>query len=168
MIKRALVTMAHDRLVWVRRWPSQHVIWKSVGALDAATPQAVLDLISGMASDIAESWLRAQEEGLSVARTVPMCIAAYVRDGNPMPAQAGVYMQSNLVTDNLEDALGQMVSDRLGKPIRVRLLHDGTAAAAAYAGEPRCAVITLGTALGIGFPGDETALRPLASEFEIY
>jgi len=167
MIKRALVSFEDDRLIRACRLPSRQVSWASVGSLDEATPQAVQDLISDMASIIAETWTQGQMTGQSLAGTIPMCIAAYVQGGNPMHAQAGTYMQTNLVADNLEDALGQMVSDQLGKPIRVELLHDGTAAAAVYSGEPHSAVITLGTALGIGFPGEETALRPLASGFEL-
>lgn len=47
----------------------------------------------------------------------------------------------------------------------VRLLHDGTAAASAMAGEAHAAVITLGTALGVGFPPGAGSCRPLAPGF---
>jgi hypothetical protein len=49
----------------------------------------------------------------------------------------------------------------------VALIHDGTAAARAYAGEMRAAVITLGTALGVGFPPTSGGLRPIASFFAV-
>jgi len=46
-------------------------------------------------------------------------------------------------------------------------LHDGTAAARAYAGEANAAVITLGTALGVGFPSRYDRLRPLEPGFSV-
>lgn len=88
-------------------------------------------------------------------------VAAYIRDGNPLLTQAGVYMQTNLITDNLERELSHRVGAELGTEIHVKLLHDGTAAATTYAGEAHTAVISMGTALGIGFPGSDTGLRPV-------
>ena len=167
MIKRAHVVFEDSRIARVCQLSSQPVCWASVRSLRETTPQAVQGLISGMASVTAKTWMRGQMKGQALARTIPICIAAYVQGGNPMHTQAGTYMQTNLVADNLEDTLGQMVSDNVGEPISVKLLHDGTAAAAVYAGEPHTAVITLGTALGIGFPGEESALRPLTSEIVI-
>jgi hypothetical protein len=41
-------------------------------------------------------------------------------------------------------------------------MHDGTSAAAAYAGAPHAAVIMMGTAMGIGFPPPIANLRPRA------
>jgi hypothetical protein len=168
MIKSAIVAFARDRLARVRRLPSRPSGWAPVSELDQPNPEAVQDLISSMVSIIANTWVQGRAEGQTLAGTIPVCIAAYVADGNPMRAQAGVYMQTRVVADNLEDALGKMVSSQLGKAVRVKLLHDGTAAAAVYSGVPRCAVVTLGTALGIGFPDAETGLRPLASGFELF
>lgn len=167
MIKSAVVAFARDRLSRVRRLPSRPSGWAALSELDQPNPEAARDLISSMVSIIANTWVQGQTEGQTQAGTIPMCIAAYVADGNPMRAQAGVYIQTHLVADNLEDALGNLVSSKLGKAVRVKLLHDGTAAAAVYSGVPNCAVITLGTALGIGFPSAETGLRPLASGFEL-
>jgi hypothetical protein len=48
--------------------------------------------------------------------------------------------------------LAEAVTDHTGRPCRVHMIHDGTAAAAAFAGRPAAAVIALGTALGVGFP----------------
>ncbi len=52
-------------------------------------------------------------------------------------------------------------------PPEVALLHDGTAAALACAGEERAAVITMGTALGVGFSPSADGLRPIAPGFSI-
>ena len=83
-----------------------------------------------------------------------------------MLAQGGAYYQLRHITDHLQTALAQRVSDRLGEPIEVLLLHDGTAAATAYAGMEDTAVVMLGTALGIGFPPREQGyLRPIGADF---
>jgi hypothetical protein len=48
----------------------------------------------------------------------------------------------------------------VAQPIQIELLHDGQAAALPYAGKPHQAVMTFGTALGIGFPPESaTNLR---------
>ena len=90
---------------------------------------------------------------INTTRTAPgpalISISAYVRDGQPIPAQRGAYVQIGRITDNMQDTL----AERLGAP--VVLEHDGTAAATAHAGEQHTAVITIGTALGIGFPAGE-------------
>ena len=55
----------------------------------------------------------------------------------------------------------ERVSAELDRRISVKLLHDGTAAATTYAGERHTAVITIGTALGIGFPSEDAGLSAL-------
>lgn len=83
---------------------------------------------------------------------IMLSVAAYVdADGQPYPTQRGLYAQLNEVTPTLQIESGT----RMG--VGVRVLHDGTAAALAYAGEPNTAVIMLGTALGSGFPPPNTS-----------
>jgi hypothetical protein len=164
VIKRAWVAFENDQIAELHGLPSRLVEWTSFRSYDAATPEQAIGLIRGMALMIAQAWRDARTVGTSLAATIPVCVAAYVKDGNPMTAQAGIYMQTNLVADNLEDELGRRVSTELGRPITIKLLHDGTAAAATYAGETRTAVITVGTALGIGFPGEAAGLRAIGGE----
>jgi hypothetical protein len=161
MIKRAWVAFENDQIKELHRLSGHLVEWMPSMSHDAATPEQVAKLIHGMASIIAQTWRDVQLTGLSPDATIPVCVAAYVKDGNPVTAQAGIYMQTNLVTDSLEDELRRRVSAELGRPLTIKLLHDATAAAATYAGEPYTAVITVGTALGIGFPGEATGLRAI-------
>ncbi len=157
-VKRAWVVLQRDQIVELHPLPSQP-------APDSnhrqPTREQAVHLIGDMVSVIARTWRRATTAGLSPSGTVPICLAAYVKDGNPMVTHAGGTYQATLVTDNLQAELGQRVSEQLGVPVSVKLLHDGSAAAAAYAGQQRAAVIVMGTALGIGFPGDDAGLRPL-------
>jgi hypothetical protein len=67
------------------------------------------------------------------------------------------------LSDDAQPLLAEAIRARIGQPVRVHLIHDGSAACAVHAGEPNTAVILVGTALGIGFPPpDAHRLRPLA------
>jgi hypothetical protein len=167
MIKRAWVAFENDQITELHSLPRRLVEWTSFRSYDAATPEQAVGLIHGMALIIAQTWPDVRMTRSSPAATIPVSIAAYVKGGNPMTAQAGIYMQANLVTDNLEDELGRRVSAELGRPITIKLLHDGTAAAATFAGERHTAVITVGTALGIGFPGEAAGLRAIGGELRV-
>jgi hypothetical protein len=167
MIKRACIMLKSEGLAQLHRLSSLPADWPSVASLDETTPEQVTGLIDAMAAVIADTWQEASVSGIGPGRVIPVCVAAYVRDGNPMLAQGGVYTQTNLVTQNLEAELGMRASAALNAPVRIRLLHDGTAAAAAHAGEQNTAVITVGTALGTGFPGSSAGLRPVREGFEI-
>jgi hypothetical protein len=59
------------------------------------------------------------------------------------------------------------VGAELGEAIDVSLVHDGTAAATTYAGASNAAVITVGTALGVGFPPPADGLMGLNANLAI-
>jgi hypothetical protein len=99
--------------------------------------------------------------GLLPASPIMVSVAAYVQDGRLL---TGVYVQLGRITDNLQIELAREVSVQLGEVIGVTLIHDGTAAATTYAGMKDTAVITIGTALGIGFPPKAAGLRPINDE----
>jgi hypothetical protein len=77
------------------------------------------------------------------------------------------YARLHAFTANLGDWLGARVAERTGRPCRVQVLHDGTAAAQACAGSDNAAVIMLGTALGVGFPSRARQVWPLAPSFSV-
>jgi hypothetical protein len=75
-------------------------------------------------------------------------VAAYIDPhGHPYPNSIGGYAGLQTTVPNLQQALAQVVSEKVGRDIQVLLLHDGTAAATAYPGFP---VIVFGTAIGVG------------------
>lgn len=92
-------------------------------------------------------------------------LAAYMQNGQPIPGQGGGYYALARLTDNVEAMLAELMSTKVGRPVSVIAPHDGTAAAAAYAGQPHTAVIMLGTALGVGFAPLTRSVRPLCPEF---
>ena len=100
------------------------------------------------------------------APNVVMCsLSSYVQHGQP--ADRGCYGVLGFLSDNVEQYFADRLSTDLGRPVAFRLLHDGTAAAAAYAGAEHAAVITMGTALGIGFPPPVERVHPLAADFSV-
>ena len=120
-----------------------------------------------MATVLGDTWQAVRARGGAPSHTLVASVASYVRDGQPLPRQGGLYAALLSLSDNLASWLSDQVSDRVGQPVEVVLFHDGTAAGRAYAGEEHAAVITLGTALGVGFPPPVGAFRPIAPTFAI-
>jgi hypothetical protein len=168
MIKRARVRLAEDQLAALHCLSSLAARWDVGHTFDDTSPAQAKQLIQRMASIIGATWREVQQmSGTWPGNTIPVSLAAYVRDGQPLSTQGGGYALTNLVTDNLEMELAGRVSAALDRRIQIKLLHDGTAAATTYGGEQNTAVIMLGTALGTGFPGDDADLRPIVPEFKI-
>ena len=132
------------------------------------TPEQAHSLAAEMARVIASSWREAStlHPDHPLAPYIPLSLAAYVRDGHPLPRQVGTYTALRALPENAASALSRRVSALVKRPLDVSLLHDGSAAARARAGTPHAAVILLGTALGVGFvPRGAASLRPLAAGF---
>lgn len=124
-------------------------------------------LAGEMAACIAGAWGLVYGRGLLPAPLVQCSVAAYMVDGHPADYQGGGYISLRLVADNAADWLAADVSDRVRQPVAVGLIHDGTAAARALAGQVRSAVIMMGTALGVGFPPGDGGLRPISPSFVV-
>ena len=139
----------------------------SLGDTNSAQAQA-RRLDESMASVMADSWRRCRALGQVLAPTMVVSIANYVRDGQPLPRQGSMYATLAALSDNLARWLSERVSNQVGWPVDVVLLHDGTAAARTYAGEANAAVVMLGTALGVGFPPPADLLRPISPGFAVH
>lgn len=81
------------------------------------------------------------------------------------PCTCLLYAQLHMLSPNLSNKLSSDVSELIQHHIKVKLIHDGTAAARTYANRVDTAVITLGTALGVGFVPQGGQLRPLDQNF---
>jgi len=102
------------------------------------------------------------------AAFIPASIASYVApNGQPYLAQGGVYMQMSRLSGDLPTLLSETVSERIGRTVSIRLLHDGTAAASFYAPMDNSAVITLGTAIGSGYPVARANLRGVHADLAV-
>lgn len=154
-IKRGFAIYRNNQLTELRRLPDYPTSWSR--STDNPTRQATA-LFDQMVSIIAET---------GHANYIFGSLAAYMRDGQPLKAQHGAYMQLRHITDNLQDTLTQAVSQAMGQTTSIVLLHDGTAAATTYAGASNTAVITMGTSLGFGFPPSSNGLLTLSPQFSI-
>jgi hypothetical protein len=102
------------------------------------------------------------------ADVIPVSIAAYVdANGQPLIAQGGIYMQLAQLSDDIPAMLSEEVSNRIGKQVQIKLLHDGSAAASYYAPQENAAVIMLGTAIGSGYCVARPELRAISPHLSI-
>ena len=139
-------------------------------ATSTLTPGRTATDVDGrkVAEGLAETWRVASRlTGPGLASEMVCSIACYLFDGQPYPNSHGAYASLRDLSPNLAEWLSREVSARLNRPVSVRLLHDGTAAASIYGGSRNTAVIMLGTALGVGFTSSSTRLLPLSSDFAV-
>jgi hypothetical protein len=102
-----------------------------------------------MTGTICVSLTVAQERGATLLPDIMVCLAAYV-DGGRLVGLSD-YNSLMALTDDVRVLLADAIAERTGRAYAIHLIHDGTAAAAVFAGQPNTAAIALGTALGVGF-----------------
>jgi hypothetical protein len=123
-----------------------------------------LDLFKFMSQTIATT--------ISSTDSTPQPVAIYVSIANYAQgcrlADDNPYSRLNSLGSDICSLLSEAVTSQLGYQATIAtFVHDGTAAAKAYAGASNTAVITIGTALGMGFPPSDQFLRPLSPTFSI-
>jgi hypothetical protein len=125
-------------------------------------------------ADVAESMARllaelysAEATRLALGPEIGVCIASYVKDNHLYGYTRTPFWALHSDVTNLGCWLSQRISALVGRELRVRLLHDGSAAAATFAGERHTAVVMVGTALGSGFPTLKRRVVDLDLEFEV-
>lgn len=73
--------------------------------------------------------------------------------------RGGCYYKLMLVSDEYERYLERCVSERVGRDIKITLIHDGGAAAMCISEEKNAVMIALGTAFGVGYHENVKGLR---------
>jgi hypothetical protein len=164
-VKRGCAHYGADKLLQVELWPDAPTVCAELFPSDQSE-QAIRQRWQRMVDIIAASWAVLPSDQRP-ATAVGISMACYLFDGHPWPRDQGCYG----ALQRLSPHLATFVEDELGRSLRqavkVTLMHDGAAAAAAYAGQERAVVLTLGTAIGNGFPPSAGALRPFASDFAL-
>lgn len=95
-----------------------------------------------------------------------MSIAAYVQGGTLLGN--GIYARMSRIADDVRTLIAARVAEISDRRPVLHIIHDGTAAAATYAGTPNGAVIVIGTALGVGFtPETANGLRMISPELTV-
>jgi hypothetical protein len=121
--------------------------------------QQMLGLIEDTWRQIKPEWGHILNLGIS--------LACYLFEGHPSPHDRGCYDSLQILSPHLETFMQHQITDRLHAAVHIGLAHDGTAAALVYAGQTHSVVLTLGTAIGNGFPPPAENYRPLAPEFQV-
>jgi hypothetical protein len=166
-VKRACALYEDGALATLGCLPRLPATWTDIASGSEPAIEDVRRLAEHMVETMAGTVRAALSVEPELSRTVCVSIASYVRDGRPLPRQGGAYPQLLRLSEDVEGWLSDHLSEAVGKPMSVRLLHDGTAAARAMAGQSDAAVITLGTALGIGFPPPDDSSRPISPRFVV-
>lgn len=125
-------------------------------------------LSNSIAVVIAATRAEVTGHGARLHPLIAASMACYVDHGQPEPQGQGCYNPLALLADCYQDFLAAQIGARTGTTTQMLLLHDGTAASLVYAGQPATAVLSLGTAVGVGFPPPSAeGLRPLAERVTI-
>jgi hypothetical protein len=164
MIKRARAVYKCDELIELHCLPSHPTGWTEIEGSSNDLAQQAARLLDHMVAVIVDT---RYSFGLSPSSPISASIAAYMQDGHPMPGRRRAYYQLPLITQNLQTAIAQRLGAQQGKAATVSLIHDGTAAAATYAGAEHAAVVTIGTALGVGFPPEASSVRTMNTDLAI-
>ena len=127
----------------------------------AGTPDQALRIAEALAGIVATAFAGSARRR-RLAPFIVAAIAAYMDGGQPLPTTSSRYSQLRMISEDLGQWLSREVSRRLRRSVTITLVHDGTAAARALPIEPGAAVVLLGTALGVGYPCEGHALRPVS------
>lgn len=87
----------------------------------------------------------------NVGNEIIISIASYIMDGK-LNDHRGGYAKLSYVSDNYEKYLSEELAKDLNKPIKVKFVHDGTAIALHFKEYKNTVCLSLGTAIGVGFP----------------
>jgi hypothetical protein len=159
-VKRACLVFEDGTLARLQRYTS---LSNQAGLDMPRSLSAVIGrwLLNFMANAVAQTWDQCLNDGLTPGSDVMLCLACYTQGGRMLGR--GLYFNLGALGDDARLPLAEAIETRIGRPVRVHLIHDGSAASAVHAGEAHAAVIPVGTGLGIGFPPLSTHdLRPLA------
>jgi hypothetical protein len=152
-LKRARVIYAHDKLVMMEQLPS----------LLISTFTETKDLFDFMIQAISN--VISNESASNEPLFVNISVANYVNQGRLAPDNP--YGRLRSLGEDSSHMFSEAVSERIDYRVQIMLVHDGTAAAKVYAGAVNTAVITVGTALGWGFPPPPHNLQQMDKHFTL-
>lgn len=98
---------------------------------------------------------------------IGLSLATHLEAGHPLATDRGLYSRLGILAPHLATFMRAELAARVGQFRSFALLHDGLAAAGAYAGRPRTVVLVLGSSIGVGYVPPEHGLRLLAEDFKI-
>ncbi len=171
-IKRALALFGADGVRQLMLFPAFPTQWGDASVVPENHVERAAWLLDRVVNVIGQTRdLALRHYALTPDMPVLVSLAAYQRSGQPLAAQHGAYVLWTHITDNVQSLIAERLAEGWGLRGPVTLEHDGTAAGIAHATDHKTAcataVITIGTALGIGFPPEAGGLHPISEMFEI-
>lgn len=152
-LKRARVIYANNKLRTMEQLPSLFIsTFSETNDLFEFMVQAIADTISNQSPPSEHLY-------------VNLSIANYVYQGRLAPDNP--YGRLRDLGEDSSQVFSEAVSKRVGYPVTIMLVHDGTAAAKVFAGAKNTAVITVGTSLGWGFPPPPHNMRSIDEHFTL-
>jgi hypothetical protein len=162
-VKAATVKLQQGSIKSMSWLPTHFVSWhwrNDTEARNEIQPQEVLNFV---VDETTSRWQQASETGIPLDSDIIMSIAAYVRDEKLLGN--GIYARMSLLTEDVQAMMQKHVWDQGNIKVRIHFIHDGTAAAAVYAGSQKTAVLVFGTAIGVGFaPESAACLRSIGAD----
>jgi hypothetical protein len=165
-VKGGLATYRHGRLIELRLLPAMPCPCSSPVGLSTDRPEIEAQW-DGMLNLIAAT-VRTADRDRGRVGDVQVAVASYLRDGQPDPIEIeACYGRLQVLGPDLA-ALGRRgLADRLGFDIGMKFWEDGAAAGLAEDPDEASVVLTIGTAMGIGFALARDQRLPLDAGFHI-
>ena len=110
---------------------------------------------------ISETWKEVATKYSKPCSTISVSIANDLIEGRFF---GGGYGKLGLLSDNLQQKIADAVSTQIDRKIEISFIHDGTAAADAYAETDNSVLLSFGTAIGVGFPIKKSGLRSVSED----
>lgn len=163
-IKRGVATYAGGRVTALTIRPAKPSVCPPIEATGADRADIERQW-TAMLDVVAES----VEAGPAASDAIDLglCLATYLFDGHPDPNDVGCYGRLRVLAPNLATWMHSAFETRFGRPVRLHVFHDGTAAALSEDSDAHTLVLTIGTALGSGFPEMNVPVAPFAEGFTL-
>lgn len=150
-IKRSVVRKVNgglEKVEYLKKKPSLNMDW--IYDDDFAVREQAVELDNYLIKVICDTY---KEVGSpDIGEEIVISIANYVNKGILLEGRGG-YAKLCFVAHNYGEYLSNKLSQELKRLIKVILVHDGTAMAAAFTQYNNSVCVSLGTAFGVGFPG---------------
>lgn len=164
-VKRAVAEYSDDQLTALRILPPFPTVCKDINAYDRPLAD-IQTQWEEMRTIITRTWEEVHARWGEVSR-LGLCLSCYILDGHPSPYDNGCYGSLQHLAPNLTAFIHAELNHALGQEIGFLLAHDGTAAAFTLAGQENRFVLTLGTAIGNGFPPPAEGFCSISPHFRV-
>lgn len=163
LIKRGLAVFKEEKLKEIIQFNSLES--EHVGEIEfknkSEEKMEAVKLKNHIIKIISETWKEIESEYKNPCSNISVSIANDLIDDKFF---GGGYGKLGLLSDNLQEEIEVEVSSLIDREIEISFIHDGTAAADAYAETDNSVMLSFGTAIGVGFPIEKPGLRSVSAD----